>query len=168
MGSVRPRMSQQRTIEVEQDNAGVLIFPPLLLALCAIGGLVSWWLIPVPELPAVASYPLAAVCIAGGLLLDQWAQRTLRLARTAVHPSEQSVAIVRSGPFAWSRNPIYLGQGLLLLAVGLLTRSSAYFWVILPWILVMRFGVIAREERYLLRKFGAPYAEYQRTVRRWL
>ncbi len=119
-------------------------------------------------MPASISYPMAGLCAVAGLLLDRWAQRSLRRASTAVHPSDSTSVVVSSGAFAISRNPIYLAQGLLLAAGGFLLRSVAYFWVLLPWFMVIRTGVIAREERYLLGKFGPPYADYLETVRRWL
>ncbi len=161
-------MQDSYKIDLTQDNAGVLVFPPLLLALCAAAGALAWWMVPSAAIPASLAYPLAGLCTVSGLFLDRWAQRSLRRARTAVHPSDTTSVIVSSGAFALSRNPIYLAQGLLLAAGGFLLRSGAYFWVLLPWYLLMRIGVIAREERYLLGKFGAPYAEYLKTVRRWL
>jgi protein-S-isoprenylcysteine O-methyltransferase Ste14 len=155
-------------VTAKADHAGVPIFPPLLLAICAAcGALTAWWVSPA-AIPALVSYAMAALCLGTGLFLDQWAQRTLRQSQTAVHPAEATSSIVASGAFGWSRNPIYLGQGLLLAAGGFLMCSYSYFWVLLPWWAVMRFGVIAAEERYLLRKFGQPYMHYRNTVRRWL
>jgi protein-S-isoprenylcysteine O-methyltransferase Ste14 len=161
-------MQDWQELDSLQDNAGVLIFPPLLLALCAGAGALTWWAVPSTIMPASISYPMAGLCTAAGLFLDRWAQGSLRRAGTGVHPSDSTSVVVSSGAFAISRNPIYLAQGLLLAAGGFLLRSVAYFWVLLPWFTVMRIGVIAREERYLLRKFGSPYADYLKTVRRWL
>lgn len=154
--------------EAHPDNAGVLIFPPLLLAICAVLAILIGWLAPAAAIPAMPSYLLAAICVASGLALDRWAQRSLRRAQTAVHPSEATIAIVNTGAFGLSRNPIYLAQGILLAAVCFLVRNGWCFFALLPWLLVIRYGVIAREERYLLRKFGEPYARYLGEVRRWV
>jgi len=155
-------------LQSAKDSAGVLVFPPLLLVLCAVAGVLTWWVVPSTPLPAFFSYPMAVLCTTAGLVLDRWAQRSLRGASTAVHPSHTTSVVVTSGAFARSRNPIYLAQGLLLAAVGFLLRGVAYFWVLVPWFAVIRVGVIAREERYLLGKFRRQYADYQKTVRRWI
>lgn len=133
------------------DSANVIIFPPLLLALCVGLGLVLWWLVPAPTLPHEVAIAGAALTAIAGVVLDRWAQRSLRQAGTAVHPSEATEALVSTGAFALSRNPIYVAQGLLLAAVGLALRSPAFLVTLLPWFLVIRLGVVAREERYLQR-----------------
>jgi len=150
------------------DNARVLVFPPLLLALCAGTAALTSWAIPSSGLRAIIAYPMAGLFAMAGLCLERWAQHSLRRANTTVHPSGSTRDVVSTGAFAWSRNPIYLAQGLLLVAVCCLLRSIAGFWVLLPWFLVMRVGVIAREERYLLGKFGPRYEAYLGKVRRWI
>jgi protein-S-isoprenylcysteine O-methyltransferase Ste14 len=55
-----------------------------------------------------------------------------------------------------------------VLGAGFLLRSALYFWVLLPWFAFMRFGVVAREERYLRQKFGKAYAHYCDRIARWL
>jgi len=161
-------MNDDRTSAAEQDHAGVLIFPPLLLAICMGVGLIARRFFPLQAIPWPLAIPMAALCLFLGLWLDRWAQQTLRRAATAVHPSHSTQAIVVTGPFGRSRNPIYAGQGLLLLALGFLAHEVSYFVACIPWYVTMRFGVIAREERYLGRKFGAAYADYMSRVGRWL
>jgi len=160
-------MDENRAIPVAHDNAGVLIFPPLLLAICIGVGLIAWRFLPFEPIPLPLAIPMATLCVICGLALDRWAQQTLRQAATAVHPSHSTQAIVVTGPFGRSRNPIYVGQGLLLLAPGFLAHEISYFVACIPWYLTMRFGVIAREERYLARKFGKAYVDYMGRVRRW-
>ena len=72
------------------------------------------------------------------------------------------------GPFRYSRNPLYLGLTLLYAGVALLIPSTWPLILLVPVLLVMRWGVIAREERYLAGKFGEPYRTYLTRVRRWL
>jgi protein-S-isoprenylcysteine O-methyltransferase Ste14 len=151
----------------EADKAGVLIFPPLLLAGGIAFGAVVSLIFPVHRIAATYAIPSAVCTIIAALGIDRWAQRSLRMANTAVHPANASTAVVCGGPFKYSRNPIYLAQGLLLISAGLLLRNLAYFVALVPWYVVMRFGIIAREERYLARKFGAEYAGYRGRVRRW-
>ena len=82
--------------------------------------------------------------------------------------TEQTTAIVTHGPYRFTRNPIYLGMflGQTGLAIGF-----DNLWILatlIPFYLVLRYGVVAREEAYLERKFGLVYSDYQSRVRRWL
>jgi len=76
--------------------------------------------------------------------------------------------VIDTGPFAWSRNPLYIGLLTLSAAIGLLAES---LWAIalLPvaWAL-LHWGAVLPEERYLAAKFGAAYDDYRSRVRRWL
>ena len=87
---------------------------------------------------------------------------------TAIHPLARSSFLVRSGPFRFSRNPIYLGM-VLILSGAALALGSATPWLIIPvFIGVLAQQVIAGEERKLTAEFGAEYLEYCTRVRRWL
>ena len=95
-------------------------------------------------------------------------RRTMEAAGTNVNPMLPTTAIVTSGPFRFSRNPLYVALTLLFLG---LTLAFDTWWgiVLLPLILVvMHYGVVVREERYLERKFGEPYRQYRSRVRRYL
>ena len=89
-------------------------------------------------------------------------------AGTNVNPTLPTTAIVSSGPFRFSRNPLYVALNLFYVGISLVINTwwGAVVWV--PLLLVMHFGVILREERYLDRKFGEPYREYRAKVRRYL
>ena len=76
--------------------------------------------------------------------------------------------MIDRGPFAWSRNPLYLG--LLVFSAGVaLVAGSLWALVALPleWAL-LQWGAVLPEERYLSPKFGATYVDYTERVRRWL
>jgi len=161
-------MDEDHVTAAADDYARVLIFPPLLLAICIGVGVIAWRLLPLQRIPLTIATPMAVMCVVCGLLLDRLAQQALRRAATAIHPSQSTQAIVVTGPFARSRNPIYVGQGLLLLAVGFIVHEVSYFVACIPWYFTMRFGVIAREERYLSRKFGNAYVDYMGRVGRWI
>ena len=84
-------------------------------------------------------------------------------------PSNQPVrALVTTGVHGWSRNPIYVGMLLLYAGIGIAARSPWVLILALPLILILRYGVIAREEAYLERRFGDAYRAYKAHVRRWL
>jgi len=122
------------------------------------------WTIPGGNALTVAGLAL----VLAGIALTVWSVVTFRRAHTTVIPWEQVSAMVTTGPFRWSRNPIYLADAIAYLGGTLLIRS---WWplLVLPGILlVMRRKVIDREERYLTQRFGDGYREYQLRVRRWL
>lgn len=160
-------MDEQPANADADDNAQVVIFPPLLLAICIGVGLIAWRLVPFQGIATTVAIPLAVLCLLAGLVLDRMAQQALRKAATAVHPAHSTREIVVTGLFGRTRNPIYVAQGLLLLAVGFLVREASYFVACIPWYVTMRFGVIGREERYLVRKFGSAYVDYMGRVGRW-
>lgn len=148
-------------------NANVIIFPPFLLLGCIFMGLLIQWIVDGLELANGVSLAFLAILVVAGLFIDRWAQKTMRSAGTTIHPNHATTKIVETGAFSFSRNPIYLAQGLLLLSFGLLFKGFAYFLVTVPWLLVMQFGIIDREERYLLESFGSEYEQYKSKVRRW-
>lgn len=105
--------------------------------------------------------------VLAGVLLIIWAVRTLRAAH--VDPRFKPVeTIVSSGPYGYTRNPMYLAFTLIYAGIALAVNT---FWplVLLPFLLVlMHYGVIRREEHYLEERFGEEYRIYRRRVRRWI
>jgi len=151
------------------ETAGVLLPPPLLYAGGFLLGVVLDRAFGLPRMPRPPW-----VLGLGGLLLGLQAVvgfsafRALRRARTNVNPYKPSTAVVMVGVYQRSRNPIYLSMTMLYLGLALVLGVLGPLVLLLPVLLVMHFGVILREERYLDRKFGAPYRDYRAHVRRWL
>jgi protein-S-isoprenylcysteine O-methyltransferase Ste14 len=147
-----------------------VIAPPPLLPLAVVATAEALrWLAPLPMLGTDGwRHVLAAVLGVSSLTLAAAAVLTLRRARTPVEPWKPTRAIVDRGPYALSRNPIYLAFLGVQLAYAW-ARGNAWGMLLLPvsaWLL--HWGVIAREERYLRVRFGAPYEAYLARVRRWL
>ena len=94
--------------------------------------------------------------------------KTMKAAGTNVHPSEPALALVRSGPFRFTRNPMYLALCLLQVALGFFLNDWITLLFVVPLALIFHHGVVLREERYLAAKFGEPYLQYKREVRRWI
>jgi len=153
----------------QPDNANAVVRPPLVLLLAFLLGLLADWLYPLKFVPAaVPNVLLGTFIFVDGLALFVWAIVTMRRAGTRVETVQPTTAIVAAGPYRFSRNPIYLAMmaGLAGLAIGfnngwMLVALAAFY-------LVMRHGVVAREEAYLARKFGDVYLGYKSQVRRWL
>jgi protein-S-isoprenylcysteine O-methyltransferase Ste14 len=155
--------------EASSDNPGVIAFPPLIwLVSAVISALVHFFVIRLP----IMSYRACLVCgivllilaptLAGSALV------AMKAAGTNVHPSEPMLAIVRGGPFRFTRNPMYLALCLLQVALGFFLNDWITLLFVVPLALIMHYGVILREERYLTDKFGEPYLKLKREVRRWL
>ena len=144
--------------------------PTIYAAAILIAGLLTW-LLPVSFLPAAGKYlawgsGFAAIVLGAGLILA--VRRGFRRARTPMAPTKPSSALVTSGIYRWTRNPMYLGMSLILGGIGL-AAGSLWFLIALPiaMIAVTRLA-IEREERYLAQLFGQPYLDYKARVRRWL
>ena len=103
-----------------------------------------------------------------GLALAAAGIRNFSRAATPVPTSEPARALVTTGIHGWTRNPIYLGMFLLYGGVGVATRSPWTLVLVLPLAITIRYGVVAREEAYLERRFGDAYRHYKARVRRWL
>lgn len=151
------------------DRPGILA-PPPLLTLAAI--LLAWGanrILPLTAGPRGALRNVAALAVlATAVALLAAALRALRRHRTTPNPYRATTAIVASGIYAHSRNPIYLAFLLIVVAAGLAASSWWYLAALVLLFVALRFGVVAREERYLSGKFGAAYDAYRRDVRRWL
>jgi protein-S-isoprenylcysteine O-methyltransferase Ste14 len=156
------------TATAAPDNPGVIARPPLLtLAAFLIGAGLEWLrptCIPGGALRSVLGLLLAG----GGVALIAAAMRQFRAAGTNIETYKPSEAIVSTGLYARSRNPIYVGMAVILIGLGLAIDSLWVIAMVVPLLAVLRWGVIAREERYLARKFGEPYRAYTARVRRWL
>ena len=110
---------------------------------------------------------LGALLVLGSGALALWSFRTFRRAHTTVRPDRSASALLTGGPFRFTRNPLYLSLSLLHIGVALLADALWPALMLLPVLLVIRFHVIAREERHLAARFEADYQVYRQTVRRW-
>lgn len=154
------------------ETAGVIIRPPVLYGGTLLLALVIDRFAPLAFVGdfMTTAWRIAAGCavVALGIAVLAAAMRSFASVGTPVPTWQPTVALASSGPYRWSRNPIYLGLTAVYFGIAL-AADCAWALIALPLVLaIMRFGVIAREERYLERRFGAAYAEYRARVRRWL
>jgi protein-S-isoprenylcysteine O-methyltransferase Ste14 len=166
--AAEPQLASDREGETRGDTAGV-IAPPPMIYLGALGiGFGVDAAIGTGSLPSAVRVPIGGASIIAGVgLLGSFVQ-AFRRARTPVDPYRPSQAIVTDGPYRLTRNPAYLGMALAYAGIALVANAP---WVLVPLpvaIAVIDRGVIAREERYLERKFGTTYVDYKHRVRRWI
>jgi protein-S-isoprenylcysteine O-methyltransferase Ste14 len=153
----------------EAENAQVIVRPPLAWAVAIILGLAVNWLLPLPFLPAgIPAGWLGALVFVLALALAVWAIITISRAGSNVPTNQPTTVIVESGPYRFTRNPIYLGMFLGLVGLAIAFDSLWLLLMLVAFALVIRYGVVAREEAYLERKFGNVYGAYRSRVRRWL
>jgi protein-S-isoprenylcysteine O-methyltransferase Ste14 len=151
----------------EVANAG-LVRPPLVYAGCIGLGLLLHALWPMRWLPAAVGVAFGVVAATAATALFASAVRAFGKARTPVPGNRPTSAIVRDGPYGFSRNPIYLAFTLLHLALAAGLNSLGMLLALLPALGLMGWVVIPREERYLEARFPSEYPRYRREVRRWL
>lgn len=141
-------------------------WPPLIMGGAVLVAFVAARLWTPPLFPG--AFAAGGLLVALALGLDLWAMLEMRRRRANILPHRAATALVSTGPFAWSRNPIYLANALLLLGLGGLF-DNAWFFVVAP---VAAFATdrlaIRREERHLAALFGAAWSDYAGRVPRWL
>jgi protein-S-isoprenylcysteine O-methyltransferase Ste14 len=163
----RPAAGRDLT-DSPKDTAGVVAQPPLLF----LGFLAAGFVLDAIWPTAVFGYPWRFVVggllfVLGVLLIAAGIVRFSR-AGTNVPTNRPTTALVTDGPYRYSRNPIYIALFLIYAGIG---AAADNLWILALGILlfpILRYGVVAREERYLERKFGQAYLDYKAAVRRWL
>lgn len=150
------------------DRAGVIAFPPLLFGSTLLLALLLRFLFPTPLLAYPVNLIIGVPLIVVGMLTLRQCFGYMRRARTTIHPAGSTTAIVSTGLYRYTRNPMYLS--LTLIYLGVCVAANAYWGLLLliPLLVVVQKGIIEREERYLERKFGEEYLRYKQQVRRWL
>ena len=149
---------------------GVVVPPPLIyVSFLAIGVAIDLvltnWTTQVPTIPR---YLLSFVLGLVGVAFIGWALGLFRRAGTRPEPWQPSSALVVEGVYRYTRNPMYLGMTALYAALALAFDSATALVLGIPLLVIIRTTVIAREERYLLTRFGEDYRRYMGQVRRWI
>ena len=150
-----------------RDHAGVVIFPPLLYLLFIVAGTVANKFFPAAKFPTALTF-VGIPNIAVGLWMLVSTAKTLNRYNTAVNPSGSTTTIVKAGLFNKTRNPMYISFNLIYFGIALLLNSPLALLLMIPLLVVVQRGIVLREEKYLLRKFGREYKEYQLKVKRWI
>ena len=148
-------------------NLGLARPPVVYLVSIAVGSLLEFaW--PLPFLPHALSTPLGILLVVAAVMLFIGSVGRFRAAGTPVPGNKPTTAIVQSGPYRFSRNPIYLAFSLLHLGIAIWINSLWLIATLVAALGVMACVVIPREEQYLERRFGAEYLTYKKSVRRWI
>jgi len=133
-----------------------------------LSGVVIQLAAPVPFLPGMLAVPLGATLVVVAVALFSYSVVKFRAAGTPIPARRPTTVIVRTGPYRFSRNPIYLAFSLLQLGIAIWVNSVWLLVTLVGAVAVIHYVVIPKEEQYLERKFGAQYLDYKTAVRRWL
>ncbi|MDZ4382300.1 MAG: isoprenylcysteine carboxylmethyltransferase family protein [Parvibaculum sp.] len=158
----------------DNETAGAVARPPLVFAAALLLGFAFDHLLPLTfpisgnGIAHNISAVVAGALILGGVAVFAASIRNFSGAATPVQGTKPTTALVTTGIHGLSRNPIYLGMLLIYGGIGLAVRSPWILLLVLPLAVLIRYGVVTREEAYLERRFGDVYRDYKARVRRWL
>ena len=143
--------------------------PPLLVLGCLFVGWGLGRVFPLAlGLPRTVRWVLGPALLLLAAIHGGWGLLTFKRMGTTPEPNGEATALLTSGPFRWSRNPLYLGLAILLVGLGVKLDSGWMLGLSLVLVLLLDRLVIAREEVRLRAQFGDEYLAYTRRVRRWL
>lgn len=164
-------MNAGKRMTESHDSAGVIAPPPLIALAAVLIGVALDWLAPAYALSLLLSLQtriaLGLLLILLGVMLALGGKRSFDRAGTNLNPYKPSLALTTTGVYAYLRNPMYVGLGLLVAGVGIALASDWTLVMLVLAALVIHFGVVKREERYLVAKFGEPYRQYMAAVPRY-
>lgn len=158
----------QNNMATSVDNPGVVVLPPLLYGSALVVVLALRWFWPMPIFGQAVALWSGLTLIVFAVAIAIWGRRTMQAAGTNMSPLRPTTAVVTTGPFRFSRNPLYLALTLLYFGLTLAFNTWWGIVVLIPLLIIMHRGVVLREERYLEQKFGETYRKYRSTVRRYL
>lgn len=145
------------------------IKPPRWLQIYFVLGLIVHFLSPKGTLLFVPFTILGGIVFVAGFFVMMWAWALFRKAKTGVCPlSQETTHFVTNGPYAFSRNPMYLGMAGLIVGVALFLSSAALAIAAVAFFVTINNGYIPFEEAKMKKQFGQQFAEYRNKVRRWL
>jgi protein-S-isoprenylcysteine O-methyltransferase Ste14 len=170
----RPKAAKVRynaRMTTAKDNPGVIAPPPLIATITVVFGLLLDRTMPVQMLAAQLSFPeriIAGGFVAlAGAVLAITAERRFKAVGTNVPPWKPALHLATTGIYERMRNPMYVGLLLLTGGIGIALASDWTLTLLIPMALVLHYGVVLREERYLEAKFGDEYRRYKARVPRW-
>ena len=155
---------------MSKDAPDILFFPPALSVAAPIAAAALEWFFDLrllqPPGGRLTSLGIVLILLAGGLAIS--GTRAFRKSETNIDPRQPALVLVRTGPYQFTRNPMYLGMITLNLGLTFVFLLNWGLFTTPLLALALHFGVVLREEAYLTDKFGTPYSDYLKQTRRWL
>ena len=157
-------------MESEQikDSPDVIWCPPIIF-LGALGlGLLVDWLFPSQRLLSESWQLAGGILGATGTAIGFWGVFAFHRAGTNVRPDLPVTSLVTTGPFRYSRNPLYMALTIIYLGITLSAGSLWPLLTLMPALAVVHWKIVLREEQYLESRFGDGYRTYKAQVNRWI
>jgi len=151
----------------EKDKAGVIAPPPVIYLIAVLIGIMTDYFFPFSFMPESFQLPIGLLIILPSVTLAALSFREFKKAETNVDPYKPSTAIITSGPFRYTRNPLYVTLSFVIIGLGIWLDNIWIIAMLVPVLILMHYGVIKKEEQYLTKKFGDKYLKYKETVPRW-
>ena len=162
------RRDNDGMVRGSRDTVSFRLWPPVAITAPL---LVGWWATATTGDPVALGgwrVPVGWALVLAFVVWNGWSLWLFARHETGLLPGQATLTVIQEGPYRLSRNPLYVGLLALYVALALLTTS---FWglVLFPVaVLLIWWGAIRPEERFLHERFGAGYDDYARRVRRWL
>ena len=144
------------------------VLPPVYFLLALIAMVALHYVVPIAQLISSPFRYTGIVLVVSAIALVLWAAVLFQRAGTAIKPFQKSSALITSGPYRMTRNPMYVGMVGALLGIAVLLGSVAPFLVVPVFTALIQSKFIRAEEAALERTFGSVFLDYKSRVRRWL
>ena len=164
---VRKTGEQLVNMDASSANPG-FIRPPFIFFLSILTGFITDSIWPVQIGAGEVVIPIGILFLALGMTVFGLSQREFKRAKTPIPGNKPTTSIICTGPFSFSRNPIYLAFSIIQLSVALLSQTLWVLVMIIPALVLIQCVVIPREERHLENLFNSTYTDYKSSVRQWL
>jgi len=162
----------EETTSVEKpkrDKPRIKVVPPKLAGMFLLGSIIANFIFPLHPFEFWTSFFIGLLLpVPLGAVLVWWGFRTFADHKTDFRIDRPASCIVKTGPYAFSRNPIYVGGAILYLGIALLFDSGWSLFMLIPLMCIIHQRVVLPEEEYLEGKFGQEYLDYKAKVKRWL
>ena len=144
------------------------ILPPTHFYIYLVISILLHYAIPIIQVFNYPYYLIGFLFFIIGTGLNIWADILLKKQKTTVKPNEKPTALIETGAFKISRNPMYLGLAVILFGAGFILGSVTSFVGVILFVAAMEIAFIPQEEKMLLEQFGEKYQVYKKKVRRWI
>jgi protein-S-isoprenylcysteine O-methyltransferase Ste14 len=144
------------------------ILPPTYFFFCLIIAIALHFLLPIKQIINSPYNWLGFLFLIIGGVLNIWADQIFKKSQTTIKPGEKPTTFIKTGPYKFSRNPMYLGVSSLLLGIGFILGSVTSFVGFILFIILIEVIFIPEEEKNLQAQFGEEYEAYKQKVRRWI
>ena len=160
-------VNQNKLTDNKPDHAQVMIPPPVIyLGLILLGWLINK-IIPLTISSTIWLKWIGVLFILIATIIIALSRREFIKVNTSIRPDKSTTAIISTGPYKISRNPLYISLTLFHVAISIVLNNLWILFMVIPAIIMIVFGVITKEEKYLENKFGQQYLDYKSSVRRW-